>query len=221
MAVLTGPQMMVYAQAAGFTGQSIIDAASVGMAESSGQTDIVNPSGNTGLMQIGPVGTRNDAGVGLTETQLKDPSVNMSAAHQIWARAGGSFAHDWTTWGGPRQVAAAALLRGTTVPATTPGVTTIDATNCNGLPPGPGRDLCVATGSGGGSTGSSGPDLSTLIGDAGRGAAWVSNPANWLHVVYVLGGIAVALVGLNILARPVIQPTVKTAKSIAKVGAAL
>lgn len=218
MPTLTTDQISVYAQAAGFTGQSLIDAVSTAMAESSGRTDVVNAFGNTGLMQVGAKGTAHDAGVGLTESQLKDPGTNMSAAHAIWARDGGTFAKEWSTWGGAEQTLWAVKLGGA---APAPGAAPASATtisDCSKLM-GVGKKLCEMQPAPGDS-GSGNIDIGALITDAGKGAAWVANPTNWLHVIYIVAGIGVALVGLNILAKPLTGgPIGSSARTVAKTTA--
>jgi hypothetical protein len=224
MTVLTGAQMMMYAQSAGFTGQSIIDCASVGYAESGGNTTAVNPtSGNTGVMQIGPKGTINDAGVGLTQAQLEDPATNFAAAHTIWSRAGGTFAKDWTTWGGPVQQLEAATLSGTTPAAS--GATATEASWEGDLGSALGGILGAGVGAPqiGSSLGGDIGGLTSVATDVGNAAVWISTPSNWLHVLYVVGGVIVAVIGLNILAKPITQPAVaavkKGAATAAKIGA--
>lgn len=205
--------MVMYAQAAGFAGQDAINAASVGFAESSGNTTAVNTSsGNTGLMQIGPAGSINDSGLGLTQAQLEDPTTNMGAAHTLFVNAGNSFARDWTTWGGVVQKAEAVKL------GSALGTTTTDASWESDLGGALGNSILPGLG---GITSSIGSDVSGITGivsDVGDVASWIANPANWLHVIYVIGGIAVALVGLDILAKPITKPAVAAGRSAAAVA---
>lgn len=42
--------------------------------------------------------------------------------------------------------------------------------------------------------------------DVGSAIGWISDPHNMLRVVYVVGGSAMILVGLSLIARPVTQP---------------
>jgi hypothetical protein len=215
--------MVMYAQAAGFAGQDAINAASVGFAESSGNTAAINAEGNTGLMQIGPAGTRNDAGLGLTQAQLLDPSTNMAAAHELFVRAGNTFAQDWTTWGGVVQKAEAAKLSATLgTTATTASLSGDIGGILGGIAGGAVGDPSLGS-SVGSSLGGDADGVLGIVSDIGSAAEWIANPTNWLHVLYVIGGVAVCLVGLDILARPITKPAVAAAKkgaaTAAKIGA--
>lgn len=211
MSTLSANQVAVYAQSAGFPpGSVLIDAVSVAMAESSGVTDVVNPEGNTGLWQVGPKGTRNDAGVGLTSDQLKDPGTNARAAFAIWTRDGRTFAKSWSTWGQGPQVAWAAKLHAGDWGA--PSVST---------PPLTDRLLSPLSSVADAIPGVSGIDAIAV--DADKVGKWITTPSNWVRVLLVLVGGVLAVAGLNAVAKPVTRPVVdagkKTAESAAKVAA--
>lgn len=88
------------AQSVGFSGDALIKAVSIAMAESSGDpnahgdTTLGSGTGSFGLWQI-----YSDAHpeFGPDFTKLYDPQVNANAAYQIYRAAGYSFS-PWTTF---------------------------------------------------------------------------------------------------------------------------
>jgi hypothetical protein len=207
MTTLSPNQIAVYAQAAGIPpGQPIIDAVSVAMAESSGVTDVVGVAGNTGLWQVGPQGTLNDAGVGKTAAQLKDPATNAQAMFTIWSRDGKTFAKSWSSWGNSLQVGWAAKLHANAANWGAASVTT--------APVLPLPSLSNPLGS-----------AEALAKQAGALVEWLSTPSNWVRVALVVLGAGLAVAGLNQVAKPVTQPVVaagtKTAATAAKAAALL
>jgi hypothetical protein len=97
---LTPAQISYYAQNAGFTGQDLITAVAIALAESSGNLNNYNPEtaagapqgqGSYGLWQIYLYKHPEDAGV-----NLFDPQTNANAAFAIYSAAGGFT--PWTTY---------------------------------------------------------------------------------------------------------------------------
>lgn len=194
MATLGPTAIKVYAASAGFPAKELPTAAAVALAESSGRTDVVNGSGNVGLWQIGPKGSANDAGVGKSAAQLKDPLTNAQAAYRIWKRAGGSWAHDWTAYrsGAYKQYLGQATIA--------PGPNEQDITDTIGHTiEGAAGDVADATGiTAVADTAGQVGKLATIL---SKGGAWVSKPSNWLRVAYVGGGALMVVSGLNMMVQ--------------------
>jgi hypothetical protein len=145
---LTPAQISYYAQNAGFTGQDLITAVAIALAESSGNLNNYNPEtaagapqgqGSYGLWQIYLYKHPEDAGV-----NLYDPQTNANAAFAIYSAAGGFS--PWTTFGSGAYQAylvpaasAAPSMPGLTAPAAaSPGGGTSILTIPSVLPPAPG-----------------------------------------------------------------------------------
>lgn len=94
---LSPAQISVYAQQAGFTGQDLITAVAIAMAESSGNPrangDLsLTPGGSVGLWQINLKYHPEFNGLDLT-----DPQTNANAAYSVYAAANFSFS-PWSTY---------------------------------------------------------------------------------------------------------------------------
>jgi hypothetical protein len=89
--ILTPAQIAYYAQNAGFTGQNLIIAVAIALAESSGNQNAYNPEGSYGLWQIYLNDHPEYAGV-----NLYDPQTNANAAFAIFSAAGGFS--PWSTY---------------------------------------------------------------------------------------------------------------------------
>jgi hypothetical protein len=216
--IISPVQIYAYATAAGFSGTAAVDAVAVALAESGGNTTAVNSnSSNYGLWQIGAQGTLNDAGVGLSGSQLEDPATNARAAYTVWSRAGGTFAHDWTTW---TSGAAQAEL---------PQVTAAGITGGQGAA----SDLGTAIGDvlpGAGSLpGEVLPGAGSVVGAAQSAAGlasgglsaleWLSVPANWGRIALIVIGGGLVVGALAAIAKPVAAPVVATATKAAALAA--
>jgi hypothetical protein len=99
--VLTAAQIAGYAENAGFTGEDLITAVAIALAESSGNPNVYNPEtgagapsgeGSYGLWQIYLYMHPEFNGM-----NLYDPQTNANAAYSIYAAAGGFS--PWTTYG--------------------------------------------------------------------------------------------------------------------------
>jgi hypothetical protein len=97
MTQLTDAQVATVARRAGFTGERLIDAITVCLAESGGRTDVVNTAGNhppsrdRGLWQI-----NDHYHPEVTDRQAFDPDGNAHAAYRI--SEGGRSWSQWSTW---------------------------------------------------------------------------------------------------------------------------
>jgi Lysozyme like domain len=99
--VLSASQIAEYASAAGFSGDDLVTAVAVALAESGGDpnahgdTDLGSGTGSFGLWQI-----YSDAHPEYKPfTQLYDPRRNANAAYAIYKEAGSSFT-PWSTYNG-------------------------------------------------------------------------------------------------------------------------
>lgn len=97
---LTAQQIAGYAQAAGFTGDALVKAVAIALAESSGNPKAYNPEtaagapqgqGSYGLWQIYLAAHPEFAGV-----NLYDPQTNANAAFAVYSTAGGFT--PWSTF---------------------------------------------------------------------------------------------------------------------------
>lgn len=121
--ILTPAQISYYAQNAGFTGQDLLTAVAIALAESSGNANVYNREtaagapqgqGSYGLWQIYLYKHPEDAGL-----NLYDPQINANAAFAIYSAAGGFT--PWTTYNsGAYQ---AYLIPAASSPPSIPGLT--------------------------------------------------------------------------------------------------
>ncbi len=193
------------------------DASYVAMAESSGDASVVNSIGAVGLMQILQP-THVKAHPTWTVTWLKNPVNNLRAGKVLFDEAG--------RWDGPwldsRDKGGLPTGNGgwgQYVKAS--GVTTV-SDPCENLT-GDMKKRCEE--SNGGTSdipidpndpGATGGSLGDLVLQVGRlaqvtvkAANWMADPANWVRVVYVVGGGVLAVAAVNVIARPVVTPTVQ------------
>lgn len=195
MATYTANQIASVAAGAGFSGQHLVEAVAIALAESSGRTDAVNAYGNTGLWQMGAKGTPNDCGLGYTEAQLKDPTTNAAAAYQL--SQGGSSWADWSTWPGAAQQYMATAAAAVQSPSDPGSVTPVSDT--------------TSSGGGIGSVFS----MPTQIVDA---FSRMTDPHTWLRAGYVVVGGALVIAGLMAVAKPLAAGPARAAATAAAAG---
>lgn len=206
------------------------DASYVAMAESSGDAGIVNSIGAVGLMQVNqPVHVK--AHPTWTVAWLKNPVNNLRAAKVLFDEAG--------RWDGPwldsRDKGGLPTGNGGWGQYVKGSGATQVSDPCDGIT-GDARDYCEKgqNGGGGGSTAPpSDPDAygdpysADLFGTGGlvyqlgrlaqvvtKGANWMSDPGNWVRVVYVVGGGVLAIAAVNVVARPVVAPAVQAVQQV-------
>jgi hypothetical protein len=177
---LSRTQVLVYAKTVGLP--SIF--ADIAMAESSGETTVVNSIGCVGLWQINqPVHVK--AHPTWTREWLKDPMHNAIAARALYDANG---LKPWDSskakWSQSPQYKALRLVTENPVIDAAQTVTS-GAEN-------------IASG------------LSTVASGVQRSASWVSTPYNWVRVAEVVGGMALVLVGVGMM---VYMPAVNAATS--------
>jgi len=130
--ILTPAQISYYAQRAGFTGQDLVTAVAIALAESSGNPNTYNPEtaagtpqgqGSYGLWQIYLTAHPEYAGV-----NLYDPQTNANAAFAIYSAAGGFS--PWSTYNSGEYQAY--LIPSASVAPPVPGLTAPSAASPGG-----------------------------------------------------------------------------------------
>jgi hypothetical protein len=235
MPTLTQDQIATVARAGGLPGDPEVWAA-IAMAESSGRTDVVNSIGCVGLWQI-----NQPAHVGSHPTwtvkYLQNPLNNARAAAVIYRQQGFDA---WEAYTGPSGHGSSGpwrnYYRGK-------GKAVIQANWWDDFKKGFGEGFDFGPGpedlfDGGTSNDPSLGDVADLTGlkDVATGigsiaeavtktAVWLGNSQNWVRIGYVAGGGVLVLLGLTIVARPLVNGTpagraVKTATKAVKAKAA-
>lgn len=226
---LSDIQIATVARQAGFPADQIATAVAVCLAESGGDPLSVNINGGStdapgskdlGLWQINDRFNADALAMG----DWRDPATNARMALHAFQGRGWK---DWTTFVKGRHLqymargqAAAAATGGVTA-STTPAGLSIPVP---GLPfsiPMPGNPFSIPL---------PGVDALANIAELLKNtfaymsltAAWVSNPDNWMRMLKAGAGLGVLLVGLALVAKPVVAPAVKSGvnagKKAAKVG---
>lgn len=213
MPTLSQAQIAQVARAGGLPGDPGVWAA-IAMAESSGRTDVVNSIGCVGLWQI-----NQRAHVGShptwTVAWLQNPVNNARAAATIYASQGFSA---WEAYTGPDGKGSDGPWKnyyragGGVVQA---GFSPWDLDPFGLVPGNPNKDYAPDNPFGGDPPYSGIPDAAAGAGDAlgtiaegvQKGAVWISNPKHWVSIGYVVGGGVLVLMGLAIIAKPLLNAT--------------
>jgi len=202
--VLSDAQIAATARLAGFTGQDVVTAVAVALAESSGRTDATNHNsdGSTdyGLWQINSV--HADL---LKSGNWQTPLDNAKMAKSVHDNAGSwqpwsTFnSGAWLAYYGRAKVASTA----TTDAVTTAGQPNVTLTGFDWKTilegPGaliPGFSGALGGGAAGALTGGGISGLADAITSLGKFLAFVADPKNWLRVAEFLGGLAIVAWGL-------------------------
>lgn len=205
MANLSQAQIAMYAQSAGMSNPQLM--AAIAMAESKGNPrahNVIPPDNSYGLWQINMIGKNGPARrkeLGLTSNdQLYDPFINAKAAAKILSTQG---LKAWSTY---TSGAYEDYLGGAT--NATDALWDPLGSLAGGLVLGPPGVLLGGglglDGLSGGATGSVGSGLDSLTDIAKLGVKageWVSNPRNWLNVLYVVLGGTLVLATLSTTVR--------------------
>jgi hypothetical protein len=206
-------QSDIYAVArhAGLSDSKARIASAIAMAESGGNPRAHNatpPDDSYGLWQINMLGSLGPARRALYQLSsndaLYDPATNARVMSAI-SKQGGNFA-PWTTYTSGKYKA----YMSTTLADILPGGTALaDAASNVRSAIGDVAGFPAAV-----------VDTVAKAGDAlTRTTRWVSNQKNWLRVGYVIGGGALALAAIRVIAGGTVAslvPGAKTARSIAK-----
>jgi hypothetical protein len=181
---LTTGQMETYAALAGLPNPALW--AAIGKGESGGRTDVVNSIGCVGWLQINqPVHVK--AHPTWTVAWLKNPLNNARAAKVIYDAQGLGAWEAYTNGSYLKYYSGASS-------ASSGGAATATQADSwwGGSSLDQGQDLLDQTQTG---------QLFTALGNAGK---WMSNPHNWIRVVYVVAGGAAIIAGLAIMAQPTV-----------------
>lgn len=218
MPTLTQAQIAQVARAAGLPGDPNVWAA-VAMAESSGRTDVVNSIGCVGLWQINqPVHVKRHPQ--WTVAWLQNPVNNAKAAKEIYRSQGWNA---WEAYTGPDGRGSDGPWRQYYKGPASGAQQVFDFNDPFNLWPDRWGD---APGSKGGDTlnewfggdGSTGQSLDPGLGDVAKGigtiaeavqksAVWLGDARNWVRIGYVAGGVLLVVMGLGIVAKPVLSAT--------------
>lgn len=196
MATLTKTQIQAVAVSVGLPQPSVM--AAIAMAESSGRTDVVNSIGCVGLWQINqPVWVKSHPT--WTQAWLKNPVNNARAAKVIYGIQGFQAWEAYTNGAYKKYMAGVSQ-----------GSDSFDLLDPLGIIPGDQTSAAAdVTGLGGLN------DIASFTANAGN---WISNPSNWLRVLYVLGGAALAVAGVAMLARPEVMKAANQAANVIPTG---
>lgn len=231
MAKLTQAQIAEYARQAGMSDPVTMSA--IAMAESGGRTTAHNPippDNSYGLWQINMLGSmgasrRREYGI-TSNSQLFDPAINARAAKKI-LDSQGLKAWSVYTSGAYRKYLPGQSGSGLSQASWDP---LEDFWNdLLGKPKrGPGSEQWeedMGDLPGGGSLmpdtglGDVAKGLGTIAEAVQKTAVWMADARNWVRVGYVVGGVLLAGMGLQIIAKPIASkaaPALRTASKVAK-----
>jgi hypothetical protein len=141
--------------------------------------------------------------------QLYDPRTNANAAYKIYVAAGRDFEpfHAWSHASGPKKafLTSAALVGVSAWEVSHPGAAL--GTVAKPVTDAAGSAIGQATGG-----------LSDALGAAERLRTWITTPANLGRLATGIIGAVVIVIGLAVLARPVIEPVAQTAAKAADIA---
>jgi hypothetical protein len=190
-----------YAQAAGFHGDDLVKAVAHAGAESSFDPTKVNFLTCVGLMQIRqPVHVK--AHPTWSVAWLKNPANNMQAAFTLFKESG------WAPWAatmGRKELYMKTAEDAVRQLGENPSATTIGG--AVGLPDLSGVGGAVVT-------------AKQALELAVKGASWITDPTNWVRVIYVLLGGALVVGALIVVASPTVTPMIRKGTRIASRGLA-
>ena len=212
MAVLPDVQIAAVARQAGFTGQPLVRAVGVALAESQGNTTAHNtkpPDNSYGLWQINMYGNlgparRSQYGISSNDA-LYDPATNARAAARVYNDAGRSFT-PWSVYSSGRYLGYMPRALKAVNDMTTLG---LGGGTPNTSPP-----------AGGGNPGAlSWGGLPDLVPDnpldaVNKAVSFITEPRNWTRLAMFIGGGLAVLVGLSMLLAETLLS--KVASSVVK-----
>ncbi len=223
MAKLLQIAIAQYATLAGF--KDAATASAIAMAESGGNPRAHNGNAGTGddsyglwqINMLGSMGPSRRKSFGITSNeQLYNPMTNAKAAKKIYDGQG------WNAWSVYKSGAYKKYMPSKSDSNWTDGALSVLDNTLLGAP---GAALGLLDGSGGvlgavDSTIDTGTAISDGINVVKDAATWITNPSNWVRVLYVIGGAALVIGGITIMARPLVNsasgmlPTGKLAKAV-------
>lgn len=193
-------------------GRHARDASWVAMAESSGDSSIINSIGATGLMQINqPVHVQ--AHPTWTKKWLQNPTNNLRAAKRLFDDAGQKWDGPWLDSRDKGGLPTGNGGWGQHVKGSGGGASQVDDDPCDALKGTPAYDYCTRDDGDTGTPLDEATDAAEQLGRIAqaiaKGANWIADPANWVRVVYVVGGGVLTVAAVNVIARPAIAPAVQ------------
>lgn len=206
----TAAQIASYAHNAGWTGQDLVVAVAVALAESGGdpakrgdlalQSATWGPS--IGLWQIRSLNVEKGHGTTRDEIANLDPQTNANHAYSIWKEQG------WGPWSVHNSgayllympIASAGVSDYYTVNPGKAAGDTVDAVTPTAVKDAAAAALEVAK-------------------EPIRILKWLEDPGTQIRIGKVIVGGGLVLIGLYIFARPVVAPVVKAGANIGKVAA--
>jgi len=172
MTTLSANQIAAAAQQAGFSGQDLVIAIAVALAESSGNPSATHSNSNGsvdyGLWQI------NSVHASLVAGNWADPTSNAKMAYSVWQGSG------WSAWTTYTSGAYLKYMGQASAAANAPDTS--------------GIQLTASTSSD--STGEAGS-----IGSIGDFFTWIATPSNWVRVGYFFGGLLALIIGTVIIMK--------------------
>lgn len=220
MATWTRAQIEVMARGAGWGARSR-DVSYVAMAESSGDSSVVNSIGAVGLLQINqPVHVGSHPK--WTVKWLQDPINNLSAGLVLYKEAG-KFDGPWLDsrdkgdgggWGD--KVSGGSGGTGTATPAGDDPCAWAKGTPayeyCKRGHEDPNQEL-PNTGQGAGNLWDLALEIGRLAQAVAKGGNWLANPANWVRIAYVVGGGVLALTAVSVIAQPTLRTSYRQVRA--------
>jgi hypothetical protein len=182
MATLSKAQIQAIAMTVGLPQPELM--AAIAMGESSGRTDVVNSIGCVGLWQINQKEWVKSHPT-WTVSWLKNPVNNARAAKVIYGIQGLQAWEAYTN-GAYKQY----------LSSTSQGSPSL--WDPLGILPEGSTDVLPSAGDALGGL----QDIASFSAKAGN---WISNPSNWVRILYVIGGAALAIGGVALLARPAVN----------------
>lgn len=176
--------------------ERVTNAVAIALAESGGNEGIVSDPNTNGTIDVGLWqinSTHRDSHPEWTTTWLQNPDNNAKAMAALSNR--GTY---WIPWSAYKNGAYRKHLE--TAKAAVEGITLTQGVGdiFDGVPVvGDAIDAAQATAD----------TLASIADPLIKGAQWVGTPKNWIRIAEVVGGIALGLVALGIVARPSVKDT--------------
>jgi Lysozyme like domain len=201
VATITSGEIGRHAHAAGFSGLDLRTAVAVALAESGGNTNARNLSSREDSRGLWQINVR--AHPEFASSNLFDPAMNARAAKAVLNKQG------WGAWSVFKNGKFLLFM-----PAATGAVAGLVTTDVAASLPGAGE---IASGVGELTGAKAAGEALTLAAKAGT---WISDPRNWIRILYVALGGALVIGALVVVAQPIATevagPAVKTAIKAAK-----
>lgn len=198
---LTAGQIAGYAKLVGFSGQGLVDAVAIALAESSGGTAKIGGPNSDGSRDYGlwQINDRAHPDLITADAQWWSPAINAQMAFKVYSAAGNSF-KPWSTYAngtGLRYlsnlpVAKTAAWMPDAVGEITPGeggiITHDPVSDAISAMASPIAALANA--------------MKAIAGAVFKATAWTANPKNWGRVAFIGVGGALVIGSMTLIAKP-------------------